>query len=124
MSKRRNNNYKATGLSSFFNGFLLVCVEIISRIGFPGFVLLFYFFALTKWANELQKKIFIDKWILFNWANKFDVLPIILVILAIFVSQTMYYRRKLKLLNDEVIRVSVEKSKLQEMLIQKQLHHS
>lgn len=108
-----------------FNSFSQTCVKIISKVGFSGFGLICLVFYVFHFVPEDQKRELTNTWLLFK-CDSCNNLYIILV-LALFILllvQNYFYRKEIYLLNRRLKEITKEKSKLQEVLINKKLNSS
>jgi hypothetical protein len=100
-------------------------LQIVSVLGWPGACVVLSILAINKWASLEQKKSIIDKYILFNWnGNYWCVFIPVLAVIMIFLSQHYFHKKKILLKDEEIIRITNERNRLQEKLSQKSFHTS
>lgn len=98
---------------------------ILDRFGWPGALLVFVAYFVEKYATLEQKREIINLYLLGRSASS---LYSHLVLAGIFVSallaQRFYFRKKLKIKDEELTRLGLWKTEHQEKQIGAPLHHS
>jgi len=99
---------------------------LIKELGIPAFVVLFFVICFIWFATVEQKREFIDKYFLLKDVqnNPFPFTLIIVVLLLIIILQHIFYNKILKIHRDENDKLGIEKSDLQEKLLNKKLNSS
>lgn len=123
-SQKRSRSKNSSNKNRSYNWFQFFA-DITSRIGpFMTIVLLIYFFV-TRNATLEQKQELIDKWLLIKSDNgEFYSILIILFLILVLIAQSIFYRDRIKIKEDEIKRLSEHKTLKQEGHIGKNLHHS
>jgi predicted membrane protein len=101
-------------------------VTSIKELGIPSFIVLFFVIIFVTFASKDQKSQFIDEFFLFKDVSKnpFPVAFVVLILIAAIILQYVYYNKIINQKSKENERLGAEKSKLQEVLLNKQLHSS
>ena len=117
MVKRKQN--KSDGQLKYLAG-------IMKEVGLVGFIVLVVTFTFLVWGTVEQKREFIDKFILLKNIdeNPYPYVIIIIFLLLIIVVGGIYANKLLKARKEENNRIGQEKSRLQEILLKKDLHSS
>jgi p-aminobenzoyl-glutamate transporter AbgT len=99
---------------------------LFKELGLPGFVVVIVVFIFFVWGTPDQKKEFIDRFVLMKGAetDPFPFCLIVLVLVLLLVIGWVYFKKHIKMYEDEIQRLSKEKSELQEKLIEKRLKSS
>lgn len=105
-------------------GWLKYLSGIIKEIGIPGFAVVFMAFALIFWATSKQKEEFIDTFILFKNDNPYPCVIVVSFMGILMILGTIYYQKMLNLRKQENNRIGLEKSKWQEMALNRKLNSS
>ncbi len=99
---------------------------IMKEVGLIGFIVLVIASVFLIWGTTVQKREFIDTFILLKNTNQ-NQFPCVIVILTLFlllVIGSIYSNKMLKLRREENNRIGKEKSVLQEKLLGKSLNSS
>jgi len=121
----RGSVVQAGGVAAAFGAFANVATAIIDRIGWPGFMFLLGYWFVVKNASEAQKAEIIDRYFLGKEIGTVYPIIVMIVIFAVVVLGQHYtYRRRLKVKDNEIDRLSEWKSKHQQDRIPGPLHHS
>jgi len=99
---------------------------VFKEVGLVGFIFVVCTTIFFLWGTKGQKEEFVDRFILLKNPND-DPFPCIIVVvflLLILVLITIYNRKMLQLRKDENNRLGEEKSRLQEMLLKRNLNSS
>jgi|SRR5271156_512029 len=98
---------------------------VLDRFGWPGALLVFIAYFVEKYATLEQKRGLIDLYLLGrNASSLYTHLVLGGIFVAALLAQRFYFRKKLKLKDDELTRLGVWKTEHQEKLIGTPLHHS
>ncbi len=99
--------------------------RIIDRFGWPGLALILGFYFVERNATAEQKTEIINIYILGQGMEHSYVVGVICVVaLLIFFAQDYYWRRKDKILREEIDRLAKWKSLHQQEGIDTNLHHT
>jgi hypothetical protein len=123
-SKRK----KASGDERYFEIFRLF-IDTVSSVGWAGFFIFIFAIMLLWFPSSEQKQEIIDIYLLFKWNGNYYyfIFPAMLVLLAFIAQNRIYhakYNGQLEIKKNELKRCAKEKSKLQQRLTNKKLHHS
>jgi hypothetical protein len=113
--------YQRTGWAAFVDGLALV----VDRFGWPGAVLTFGFYFVQTHATIEQKHEIIDNYVLGKGFKGFY--PYLILggmFLLTFAAQQKYWSRRVKVLKEEVDRLSKWKTDIQQSTIGADLHHT
>jgi apolipoprotein N-acyltransferase len=103
-------------------GLLGECVRVF---GWPGVVIFVYFYILLKFSTDRQKEELIDLYFLGKDIGKFYwMMAICILVIIVFFAQRNYYKKKIKIKDEEIKRISKWKTNYQERTINKNLHHT
>lgn len=98
---------------------------VLDRFGWPGALLVFAAYFVEKYATLEQKQEIIDLYLLGRNANSFyGHLVLGALFVAALLAQRYYFRRKLRLKDQELTRLGLWKTEHQEKQIGVPLHHS
>jgi hypothetical protein len=118
---RGESRAPATTLPALFG----LIETVIDRFGWPGALLLYAIYFLEKNATQDQKRSIIDLYFLGKGINLQYPLAILgAVFILAFLAQWGYYRKKVRLMKDEIKRLGEWKTKHQELKVGGPLHHS
>jgi len=108
-----------------FQAFINLFSTLVEKLGWPGAVAMGMMYCFIKWPNEEQKHRIISMYVLGEGISRFwpNAVLSIMFLLVLFI-QHRSYRKKLKILDDEVHRAGSEKSKFQEQAAGRTLKHS
>jgi hypothetical protein len=98
---------------------------VLDRFGWPGALLVFAGYFVEKYATLEQKRALIDLYLLGRNANTlYTHLVLGGLFLAALLAQRYYFRKKLRLKDEELTRLGLWKTEHQEKQIGAPLHHS
>ncbi|MEZ2337048.1 hypothetical protein AB6735_15495 [Mucilaginibacter sp. RCC_168] len=106
--------------------FLMLCTNIVSKIGIPGFLVISFVSYLFAFTSSNQKTEIVDKWILFknnNYNQELTILVVIFAIVLYSIEAYAFYRIR-KLDQDEIARLSEFKRLYQEQQLGVKLSNS
>jgi len=109
-----------------FNSTLKLLTSVFKEVGLVGFIFVTVTTIFLIWGTNKQKEEFIDRFVLLKHTGD-DPIPCVMVVaflLMILVLATIYYNKMLGLRKEENNRLGKEKSRLQEILLEKTLHSS
>ena len=104
---------------------LQIFEKLTDKLGIPAAFLLLVYMFVTLFASTEQKHALIDMYLLGRGIN--SMYPFALegvAFLLLFYSQNYWFRKKIKVLENELKRMGDQKSSLQENQIGEQLPHS
>ncbi len=122
MSKKRKSKEKIPAGGAMIK----YLAGIMKEVGLVGFVVLVIASVFLIWGTAVQKREFIDTYILLKNSNQ-NQFPCVIIILTLFlllVIGSIYSNKMLKLRRQENNRIGKEKSDLQEKLLGKSLNSS
>ncbi|HEY2392671.1 MAG TPA: hypothetical protein VGK22_15965 [Candidatus Angelobacter sp.] len=99
--------------------------KIADKFGIPTAFGVMSFVAVSMWATTEQKRAIIDMYVLGRGVDQ--IYPIVIFsVIAVVLSfcQNRYFRRQLRLKDDEIARLAEYKSEHQQSQIDKRLHHT
>jgi predicted membrane protein len=107
---------------AFIHGFF----NLLGKFGLAGILVLILYWFLTANASDEQKKEIIDMWFLYKNLSQihFVIISILLICIILLTGQWLYYKNRIRILKEEVTRLSAEKTAYQEVAIGKELNHT
>jgi hypothetical protein len=117
---------KTIGIDLFQN---FKAVDLISVLGWPGFLVLVMIYIMHCWTTPIQKQEFVDLYILMKWSGDFRYFIYLVAFnIVVFFAQSRYYNKKYKerneILENEIQRLSEQKSEMHKRLTGTELNHS
>jgi hypothetical protein len=109
----------------FAQGVFNLLTTIIETFGWSGTLVIAWFLFIVWYATPEQKQAIIDTYALGKDIGQ--MWPLILlsaVFVATTIAQHKWYKKKIKVLTDEVERIGREKGELQERLLSAKLQHA
>lgn len=98
---------------------------ILDRFGWPGALLVFVAYFVEKYATLQEKRDLIELYLLGrNASSVYTHLVLGGIFVAALLAQRYYFRKKLKIKDDELTRLGLWKTEHQEKQIGASLHHS
>lgn len=97
---------------------------LVERFGWPGMLIFLGFYCAQTWSSAEQKRKWFDKYILGEGMSPWW--PFILVgLLLLFTvwAQRVTYKKKLRIMQEELDRIGREKSRLQELVAGRPWQH-
>lgn len=93
--------------------------ELVSKFGVSGTVVIIILYVFVHEGTVEQHREFIDKFILlkFGQGQTFYLMFILLIVIILFISTRINYRRKIKLLEEQNSVLQKEKNTLQVKLL-------
>jgi len=128
-TKNKNQNKqskKNLPNSGGFSEVLLLCTDIVSRVGIPGFLVIAIVSFTIFFSSKDQKEQLIDRWLLLNNNSNLQTLTICVIVFSIIIYGILYYtfKRIRKLDREEIDRLSEYKTKYQELELNQKLKSS
>lgn len=100
-------------------------LDAVSKLGWWGAILFGGAIATDRWASPEQKQQIIDMYLLMRWhGNYWCLLSVSALVVLVFLAQRHHYKVRLGAMQNELDRVSNEKTRLQEAHADRSLHHS
>lgn len=126
MTKSRSTTQKKPTNAPWYGQFILLCSDIIYRIGLSGFIVTSIVAFIYSFATQRQKEEIIDKWLLFKNNSPSEAFHIILIICAliIYIFEAYFFFKIRRLDRDEIKRLAEYKRLYQELMIGKRLKSS
>jgi len=98
---------------------------ILDRFGWPGALLVFIAYFVEKYATLEQKRDLIDLYLLGrNASSLYTHLVLGGIFVAALLAQRHYFRKKLRIKDEELTRLGLWKTEHQEKQIGAPLHHT
>ena len=120
MTTKRSTTPKKTNKGSGldFGQFFLFMSDVVTRIGLPGFIVVFIATFVTCYASERQKEAIIERWVLFNNNSQLQSFTILVICLAvtIYIVEAYTFSKIRKLDREEITRLAEYKNKYQELM--------
>ena len=122
------NTIKKPEKSSY--DFVTKTLDVVSKVGWPGFLLLCSLFAVQNWTTIEQKQKLIDIYLIQPYTSFYQrpiIVELLLVALILFAQKKYYnikYKKRIELSEKELKRVAKEKTALQQELISRPLTSS
>ncbi|MEM9679473.1 MAG: hypothetical protein AAF901_04045 [Bacteroidota bacterium] len=119
-------NKKKKTTSSPDGGFIMYLSGILKEVGTPGFITIVLTSVFLIWGTLVQKREFIDRFILLKNTNQnpYPCVIVVVGLLALLLLSSIYSAKMLKLRKEENNRIGKEKSELQQILLEKKLKSS
>lgn len=122
---RRGKNVTVTGSAAAFGAFADIVTSLVDRIGLTGAVFFALFYLVITGATPAQKEQIVDKYVLWKGVSgQYPFLIVAAVCAVVVLGQHYFYRRKLRVKDDEIERISKLKTEHQQRRINAPLHHS
>jgi hypothetical protein len=124
LTKSNKKNKQTTNYGT--GSFLLMCTNIVSKIGIPGFLVISFVTYIYMFTSSTQKEEIVDKWILLKNNNYNQELTIVITFFAILlyaIEAYAFYRIR-KLDQEEIERLSEFKRLYQEQQLGTKLSNS
>lgn len=92
--------------------------DVVTRIGLPGFIVVFIAGFVTVYSSDKQKEDIINRWILFNNNSSIQSFTILVICLAVtvYIVEAYTFAKIRKLDREEINRLAEYKSKYQELM--------
>lgn len=98
---------------------------LLDRFGWPGALLIYAIYFIERNATQGQKQDLIEMYLLGRGiSTQYPLFIFAIILVCAFLAQRHYYRKKLKLMEQELARVGEWKTAHQEKQVGVPLHHT